>query len=85
MFRATAMSRRLLCMDSNNRRIDRELGFFIYNCWKVSGMTTEDFADAISVGLRTLNYYFNGKRKPGQRTLLKLLKVSNVNLKDIPF
>ena len=72
-------------MDSSNRRIDNELGLFIFNCWSNTGMTTYDFAQAINVELRTLNYYFNGKRKPGQRTLLRLIKVANVNPKDIPF
>ncbi len=72
-------------MDSSKRRIDKELGLFIFKCWSNTGMTTYDFAQAINVELRTLNYYFNGERKPGQKTLLRLIKVANVNPKDIPF
>lgn len=72
-------------MDSKKRRIDRELGDFIYDCWKASGLKMETYAEEIKVEPRTLNYYFNGTRKPSQRTLLRLLKVSNVNLKSIPF
>ena len=72
-------------MDSNKRRIDKELGNFIYNCFKKSGKTLEDFASAIFVEPRTVNYYFNGQRKPSQRTLLRLVRVSNVAINDIPF
>ena len=72
-------------MDSNKRRIDKELGSFIYNCFKKSGKTIEAFAALLFVEPRTVNYYFNGERKPSQRTLLRLLKVSNVTIKDIPF
>lgn len=72
-------------MDSNKRRIDKELGAFIHNCYKNSGKTIEELAWAIGIEPRTLNYYFSGKRKPGQRTLLKLVKVAKVNIQDIPF
>ena len=72
-------------MDSNKRRIDKELGLFIHRCYKTSGKTIEAFAEELCIEPRTLNYYFTGKRKPSQRTLLKLIKASNVSLKDIPF
>ena len=72
-------------MDSTNRRIDRELGVFIHDCYLNSGKTIEELAWAINIEPRTLNYYFSGERKPSQRTLLKLVKVAKVNIQDIPF
>ena len=72
-------------MDSNKRRIDKELGLFIHDCYLNSGKTIEELAWAIDIEPRTLNYYFSGERKPSQRTLLKLVKVAKVNIQDIPF
>lgn len=72
-------------MDSKNRRIDKELGRFIHDCYKKSGKTIEQLAWTINIEPRTLNYYFSGERKPSQRTLLKLIKVVKVNVQDIPF
>ena len=71
-------------MDSK-RRIDKELGYFIYLCYKSFGGSIDKFAEALSIEPRTINYYFSGQRKPSQRTLLRLIKVANVNIKDIPF
>lgn len=72
-------------MDSTKRRIDEELGAFIRECYRLSGKTQEELAFAINVEPRTLKYYFTGERKPSQKTLLKLLRVANINGKDIPF
>ena len=72
-------------MDSSKRRIDKELGDFIYHCWKESGFKMEEFAKKLKIEPRTLNYYFSGQRKPIQRTLLRLIRISNVDLKNIPF
>ena len=72
-------------MDSKKRRIDKELGSFIYSCYISFGGNIDKFAEALSVEPRTINYYFSGQRKPSQRTLLRLIKVANVNIKDIPF
>ena len=72
-------------MDSSKRRIDRELSLFIRRCYEDSEKTIEEFACAIDVEPRTLNYYFSGERKPSQRTLLRLVKVARVNVLDIPF
>ncbi len=72
-------------MDSNKRRIDKELGVFIRRCYEDSGRTIEEFASEVDVEPRTLNYYFSGERKPSQRTLLRLVKVARVNVLDIPF
>lgn len=72
-------------MGSNKRRIDKELGSFLYDCYKNSGKTIEELAWAIHIEPRTLNYYFSGERKPSQRTLLRLVKVAKVNILDIPF
>ena len=71
-------------MDSKNRRIDKDLGAFIRYCYFKYGKSLDRFAEEIKVEPRTINYYFNGQRKPSQRTLLNILKVSNVNFKDIP-
>lgn len=72
-------------MDSIKRRIDTELGLFLYECYVNSGKTIEELAWAINIEPRTLNYYFSGQRKPSQRTLLKLVKVAKVNIQNIPF
>lgn len=72
-------------VNSTKRRIDKELGEFIHDCYVNSGKTIEELASAINIEPRTLNYYFSGKRKPSQRTLLKLVKVTKVNIRDIPF
>lgn len=72
-------------MDSTKRRIDKELAAFIRMCYRHSYKTQEELAFAIDVEPRTLKYYFSGERKPSQKTLLKLLKVANINGKDIPF
>lgn len=72
-------------MDSKKRRIDKELGIFLHNCYVNSDKTIEELAWAINVETRTLNYYFSGERKPSQRTLLKLVKVAKINIRDIPF
>ena len=72
-------------MDSSKRRIDKELGLFIHDCYKSSGKTIEEFAWLIGIEPRTLGYYFSGERKPSQRTLLRLMKVAKVNSQDIPF
>ena len=72
-------------MDSTKRRIDKELGQFVRKCYECSGKTIEDLAWELDIEPRTLNYYFVGARKPSQRTLLKLIRVSNMCSKDIPF
>ena len=71
-------------MDSKKRRIDKELGVFIKNCYFKFGKSLDEFAEKIKVEPRTINYYFNGERKPSQRTLLSILKIANVNSEDIP-
>lgn len=72
-------------MDSNKRRIDVELGLFVRKCYKHSGKTIEELAEVLNIEPRTLNFYFKGERKPSQRTLLKLVKVSKICSEDIPF
>ena len=70
-------------MDS--RKNDRELGNFIYDCYLKTHLTVASFAKAISVELRTVNYYFNGQRKPSARKILQIIKVARVDLENIPF
>lgn len=69
----------------SKRKIDPELGLFIYNIINESEYTFIQVADLLEVDERTINYYCSGKRKPSQRRLLKLIKILNVDLQSIPF
>ena len=67
------------------RHTDSELGLYIYKIINNSGRTYEQIAEALEVSTRIVNYYINGERKPKQTTLLKLLRITNANLQEIPF
>lgn len=69
----------------SNRKIDSELGLFIYNSILSSGMTYEAVAEQLEVSTRTIDYYCSGQRRPKHKTLLKLIKVTGVKTEDIPF
>lgn len=69
----------------SKRKIDSDLGLFIYRCIASSNITYEQLAKKLDVSIRIINYYCNGERKPNQRTLLKLIKVLNVDVRSIPF
>ena len=67
----------------SNRKNDSELGYFI---WRInSGLTHEDVAERLNVSKRTVDYYCSGQRKPEQKTLLSLLKLTRTRYEEIPF
>ena len=67
------------------RHADSELGLYLYTIINNSGKTYEELAEALDVSPRTINYYVSGQRKPKQTTLLKLLRIIDANLQEIPF
>ena len=67
------------------RNFDLELGLFLYRAIEKSDYTHETLAEALGVSREAVNQYGSGKRKPKQRTLLRLLKLTNVQAEDIPF
>lgn len=67
------------------RNFDPELGLFLYRAIEKSDYTHETLAEALGVSREAVNQYCSGKRKPKQRTLLRLLKLTNVQAEDIPF
>ena len=72
-------------MENVNRKIDYELGNFIWSIVNKSGLSQESWAELLDVSPRTMNYYCSGQRKPTQRKLLRFIKVASINVKDIPF
>ena len=71
-------------MDSN-RKIDHELGHFIWTIIHNSGKSYEAVANELGVSVRSVSYYCDGLRKPKHKTLLRLMRIANVQAKDIPF
>ena len=69
----------------SNRKKDPKLTEFLRRIIQDSGFTYESIAEMLDVSTRTVGYYCNGERKPGQKTLLRLIRIANVNVKDIPF
>lgn len=69
----------------SKRKIDSELGLFIYNIIKDSIYTNIQIAELLKVDERTINYYCTGERKPNQKRLLRLIKILNVDIQSIPF
>lgn len=72
-------------MENVNRKIDYELGQFIWSIVNKSGLSQEQWAELLEVSTRTMSYYCSGQRKPTQRKLLHLIKVAGINVEDIPF
>ena len=72
-------------MEKVNRKVDYELGNFIWNVVNKSGLSQEKWAEMLEVSPRTMNYYCSGQRKPTQRKLLRFIKVAGINVEDIPF
>jgi len=72
-------------MENVNRKIDYELGNFIWSIVNKSGLSQERWAELLEVSPRTMNYYCSGQRKPTQRKLLRFIKVAGINVEDIPF
>ncbi len=71
-------------MESNRKR-DPELAGYLRTVILSSGLSNETIAEKLNVSSRIISFYCNGKRKPCQKTLLRLLRIANVNVKDIPF
>ena len=72
-------------MEKVNRKIDCELGKFIWSIVDKSEFSQEKWAELLEVSPRTLSYYCSGQRKPTQRKLLHLIKIAGIDVKDIPF
>ena len=69
----------------SKRNFDPELGLFLYHAITNAGYSQEEIAEELGVSRETVNMYCSGKRKPQQRTLLKILRLTNVQAEDIPF
>ena len=72
-------------MEKVNRKVDYELGNFIWNVVNKSGLSQERWAELLEVSPRTMSYYCSGQRKPEHKKLLRFIKVASINVKDIPF
>lgn len=70
---------------NTKRNFDLELGLFLYRAIVKSDYTYETIAEALGVSREAVNQYCSGKRKPKQRTLLRLIKLTNVQVEDIQF
>ena len=83
---ALSMQRRFANMKNVNRKIDYEMGRFIWSIVDKSEYSQEKWAEILNVSTRTMGYYCSGERKPTQRKLLQLIKVAGgINAEDIPF
>ena len=69
----------------SNRKIDSELGYFIWRIIDNAGLTHENVAERLNVSKRTVDYYCSGQRKPEQKVLLSLLKLTQTSFEEIPF
>ena len=69
----------------SNRKIDPDLGLFLFHAIDKSKYTQEQMAEQLGVSREAVNMYCSGKRKPKPRTLLRIIKLTNVQAKDIPF
>ncbi len=67
------------------RKKDSELGNFLLSIILKSGLSHELIAEKIGVSPRSIGYYCTGERKPSQKNLLRILRVTEADLKDIPF
>ena len=72
-------------MEKVNRKVDYELGNFIWNVVNKSGLSQEKWAELLGVSPRTMSYYCSGQRKPEHKKLLRFIKVAGINVEDIPF
>lgn len=72
-------------MEKVNRKTDHELGEFIWSIVHNSKYSQEKLAEILDVSPRMISYYCSGQKKPTQRKLLRLIRVTGVNVEDIPF
>jgi DNA-binding transcriptional regulator YiaG len=83
---ALSMQRRFANMKNVNRKIDYEMGRFIWSIVDKSEYSQEKWAEILNVSTRMMGYYCSGERKPTQKKLLQLIKVAGgINAEDIPF
>ena len=82
---ALSMQRRFANMEKVNRKTDHELGEFIWSIVHNSKYSQEKLAEILDVSPRMISYYCSGQKKPTQRKLLRLIRVTGVNVEDIPF
>ena len=73
------------CIMESNRKIDPDLGLFLFHAIDKSEYTQEKIAEELGVSREAVNMYCSGKRKPKPRTLLRIIRLTNVQAKDIPF
>ena len=71
-------------MEKVNRKTDHELGEFIWSIVHNSKYSQEKLAEILDVSPRMISYYCSGQKKPTQRKLLRLIRVTGVNVEDIP-
>ena len=69
----------------SKRKSDSELGQFIWRIIGKSGLTHEEIAERLNVTKRAVDYYCSGQRKPTQRTLLSILRLTQTSFTEIPF
>ena len=69
----------------SKRNFDPELGLFLYRAITNAGYSQEELAEELGVSRETVNMYCSGKRRPQQRTLLRIVRLTNVQAEDIPF
>ena len=73
-------------MKKGNRKIDYELGKFIWEIVDRSEYSKERWAEMLGVSTRMIDYYCTGEKKPAQRRLLQLIKAAGgIKAEDIPF
>ena len=73
-------------MKNVDRKIDYEMGRFIWSIVNKSEYSQEKWAEILNVSTRMMGYYCSGERKPTQKKLLQLIKVAGgINAEDIPF
>lgn len=60
-------------MKNANRKIDYEMGRFIWSIVDKSEYSQEKWAEILNVSTRTMGYYCSGERKPTQRKLVSLV------------
>ena len=83
---ALSMQRRFANMKKVNRKVDYEMGKFIWSIVDKSGISQEKWAEILEVSPRMIGYYCSGQRKPTQRKLLRIIKtIGGIKAKDIPF
>ena len=69
----------------SNRNFDPALGLFLHHAIDKSKYTQEQMAEELGVSREAVTKYCNGTIRPKQRTLLRIIRLTNVQPEDIPF